>query len=62
MQSGGEVKQLGLIFMSEADANALVEKVGLQQSNGLSHMHHCSLHVFRHSLLDCSRGSAQGSS
>lgn len=27
MQSGGEVKQLGLIFMSEADANALVEKV-----------------------------------
>ena len=24
----GEVKQLGLIFMSEADANALVEKVG----------------------------------
>lgn len=27
VQSGGEVKQLGLIFMSEADANALIEKV-----------------------------------
>ena len=28
LQSGDQVKQLGLIFMSEADANALVEKVG----------------------------------
>lgn len=27
VQSGGQVKQLGLIFMSEDDANALVEKV-----------------------------------
>ena len=35
MQSGGEVKQLGLIFMSEADANALVEKVGLQYKQQL---------------------------
>ena len=29
MQSGEQVKQLGLIFMSEADANALMEKVTL---------------------------------
>ena len=27
MQSGGKVRQLGLIFLSEADAHALVEKV-----------------------------------
>ena len=27
MQSGEQVKQLGLIFMSEDDANALIEKV-----------------------------------
>ena len=27
VQSGGEVRQLGLIFLSEADAHALVEKV-----------------------------------
>ena len=26
-QSGGEVRQLGLIFFSEADAHALVQKV-----------------------------------